>query len=106
MRCFSISVTLARTVAAMYADTRHAEPAPMTTRLRSNLAGRFQRAYTRRALTLSMIFFTASGKTPSSSNAPINEGDRISLGDLIAASCVPAFTYTTVPASMPSWLTQ
>ena len=43
MRCFSISVTLARTVAAMYAETRPADPAPITTRLRSNRAGRGQR---------------------------------------------------------------
>ena len=26
--------------------------------------------------------------------------------EVICANCVPAFTYTSVPASMPSWLTQ
>ena len=38
--CFSISVTLAFTAAAMYEVTRPAEPAPMTTTLRSYEAGR------------------------------------------------------------------
>src|SRR5688572_21122133 len=38
--CFSISVTLAFTAAAMYAVTRPALPPPITIRLRSNLPGR------------------------------------------------------------------
>ena len=106
MRCFSTSVTLARTAAAMYAETRPAEPPPMTIRLRSKRRGRGQRAYTRRALMASSAFFARSGKIPSSTKAPISAGERICRGVAIAASCVPAFTYTSVPASMPTWLTQ
>ncbi|MND09309.1 hypothetical protein D3C83_325250 [compost metagenome] len=41
---FSTSVTFALTAAAMYAETSPAEPAPITTRLRSNFAGFVQRA--------------------------------------------------------------
>jgi len=37
----SISVTLALTAAAMWAETRPPAPAPMTTRLRSNARGFF-----------------------------------------------------------------
>src|SRR5690242_11732453 len=37
--CFSISVTLAFTAAAMYAVTRPALPPPITIRLRSNVFG-------------------------------------------------------------------
>ena len=47
-----------------------------------------------------------NGKSPSSTNAPSRPGDRIPLSEVICASCVPAYTYTTVPASMPTWLTQ
>ena len=92
--CFSMSVTLAFTAAPIRAVTRPAEPAPMTTRLRSKRAGltAAQRAYTLRALTASTILLAISGKMPSSAKAPISPGDRMPDGDSIAASCVPAFT--------------
>jgi hypothetical protein len=56
--------------------------------LRSNAAGfaPVQRAYTRRAFTTSTIFLAMSGKTPSSTKAPISPGDRIPAGEEIAAS--------------------
>ena len=78
----------------------------MTTRLRSNFAGRGQPRYTRRRLTSSIAFLATSGNKPSSTNAPTTPSERMPRGDSMAASCVPAFTYTSVPASMPSWLTQ
>ena len=46
------------------------------------------------------------GKMPSSANEPKIAGEMMPLSELICASCVPAFTNTAVPASMPSWLTQ
>ena len=39
-------------------------------------------------------------------NEPIRAGDRMPPRLSMRASWVPAFTYTTVPANMPSWLTQ
>ena len=46
------------------------------------------------------------GNTPSSTNEPMSAGDAIDRSESIRASCVPAFTNTTVPANMPSMLTQ
>ena len=43
---------------------------------------------------------------PSSTNESSRPGERIPDNESIFASWVPAFTYTIVPASMPSWLTQ
>ncbi len=54
----------------------------------------------------SSAFFASSGNTPSSANEPSTAGDAMPASESIRPSCVPAFTYTSVPASMPSWLTQ
>ena len=43
---------------------------------------------------------------PSRTNEPMSAGDTSPASESIFAICVPAFTYTIVPASMPSWLTQ
>ena len=106
IRCFSTSVTLARTVAAIKAVTRPAEPAPMTTRLRSKRFGFVHLAYTLRARTASLSLRAASGNRPSSTSEPSTPGDTMPFSDVMFASCVPAFTYTSVAANMPSWLTQ
>ena len=45
------------------------------------------------------------GKMPSSTKLPISPGDRMPLKVSIWAICVPAFTNTMVPASMPIQLT-
>ena len=55
---------------------------------------------------MATIFFAMSGKIPSRVKEAISAGERIPAADSICAICVPAFTYTMVPASMPSWLTQ
>jgi hypothetical protein len=47
-----------------------------------------------------------SGNNPSSTKLASNPGETMPASESIFASCVPAFTYTSVPASMPSWLTQ
>ncbi len=78
----------------------------MTTMLRSNAAGFVHLAYTLRALSQSTIFLATSGKRPSSTNDPISPGDTSPASESICAICVPAFTYTIVPSSMPTWLTQ
>ena len=44
------------------------------------------------------------GKMPSSTNEPISPGDKMPRRESMRDNCVPAFTYTTVPASMPIWL--
>jgi len=92
MRSLSTSVTFAFTAAAMYAATRPAEPAPITTRLRSKRRGFFQRRYTRRARMDSTRRLAISGKKPSSMKAPISSGDRMPRGESMAPSRVPAFT--------------
>jgi hypothetical protein len=54
----------------------------------------------------STIFFAISGKMPSRAKDAISAGERMPRRLSMPASCVPAFTYTSVPASMPTWLTQ
>src|SRR5689334_3489444 len=98
----STSVTLAFTAAAMYAETNPAEPAPITTMLRSNFAGFGHFAYTLRARIPSTIFFTARGNTARIRNAVMRPGERTSLTDVTWASCVPAYTYANVPANIPT----
>ncbi len=46
------------------------------------------------------------GKMPSNANDPRIAGETMPFSEEICASCVPAFTNTAVPASMPNWLTQ
>ena len=53
-----------------------------------------------------MSFFAKRGNSPNKTNEKIIFGERIPLKDSIWASCVPAFTKTIVPASMPIWLTK
>ncbi len=80
----------------------------MTTRLRSKRLG-FRCAhfaYTLRACSQPTTPLAMSGKKPSSTKLPSRPRLKMSPTLLMLASCVPAFTYTTVPASMPSWLTQ
>src|SRR6185503_20359112 len=83
---FSISVTFAFTAAAMYAATRPAEPAPITTRLRSNFAGFGHFASRRRLLTDPTTYLATSGKMPISTREPISAGERIPEIDLRVAS--------------------
>ena len=106
MRCRSISVTFAFTVAAISAATRPPEPAPMTTRFVSKRFGFLNRRSTRRALNASSAFLAISGATPSSANDTHSVGDRMSPAEAMLPSSAPALTYTAVPNSMPSWLTQ
>ncbi|MCY1546793.1 hypothetical protein D9M68_828080 [compost metagenome] len=75
--------------------------------MRSNRAGftLAQRAYTLRFCSRPTIHFAINGNTPSSTNEPSSAGLRMPWSESICASCVPAFTYTSVPASMPIWLT-
>ena len=87
MRCFSTSVTFAFTAAAMYAVTSPAEPAPITTTLRSKRAGRGHFAYTLRALSASRTFFATMGKMPRITNAATRP-----IEILNCPSWVPAYT--------------
>ena len=59
--CFSTSVTLARTVAPISALTSPAEPAPMTTRFRSERAGRFQRVITSYSIHYTKLYELSAG---------------------------------------------
>ena len=106
MRPRSTRVTRAFTVAPMSAATSPPEPAPITTRLLSKRLGFSNRRSTRRDLTASRIFFAISGARPSSTNEIQSAGESTSPTDSIRPSSAPAFTYTTVPNSMPTWLTQ
>jgi len=47
-----------------------------------------------------------SGNTASRAKEVTSAGERMPLSDSIWSSWAPAFTYTAVPASMPTWLTQ
>ncbi len=89
---FSISVTLALTAAAIYDATRPADPAPMTTILRSKLSGFVKLRSTFCAFMNPTTFLAISGKRPTSANEMIKPGDKISPSDSIFPSCVPAFT--------------
>ena len=89
---FSTRATFALTAAAMYAATSPADPAPITTTLKSNFFGLGNFPSTLRDLTTSMIFFAISGKMPSNTNDVIKAGDKIPLSESILASWVPAFT--------------
>jgi len=92
MRSPSISVTFARTVAAMYALTRPAEPAPITTRFRSNRGGRGQRPWIRRAFTRVATRRASHGKTPSNASDPATAGETIPRTPPRLARRVPALT--------------
>jgi hypothetical protein len=102
MACCSISVTRALTAVAIYALTSPAAPAPITMRLLSKDFGFDQRDHTRRARSRSITRLVNKGNTPSAANDSSNPGEAISFNRSIAASWVPAFTYTSVPGSMPS----
>ena len=54
----------------------------------------------------SITLRATSGNTPNTISEPSTPGDTTPDSESMRASCVPAFTYTRVPASMPSWLTQ
>ena len=92
MRSPSTSVTFARTVAAMYEVTSPADPAPMTTRLRSKCLGRVQPAYTLRRRAQATAALATSGNTPSSTKLPSSAGESTSESFSMLPSCVPAFT--------------
>ena len=103
---FSINVTLALTVAAISAATKPPDPAPMTTRSRSNFLGRSKPLYTRWALSQPTIHLVNNGNRPSNTNEESNPIEKTSLGLLIREISVPALTYNMVPASIPTWDTK
>ena len=53
-----------------------------------------------------MIHLPSHGSSPSAANETSRPGEAMSRKFVIRASWVPAFTYTSVPSSMPIWLTQ
>ena len=69
---------------------------------RSKRRGRDQPAKALRARATSPSLRATSGNTPSSAKEISSDGDAMSDNDSTCASCVPAFTYTRVPGSMPT----
>jgi hypothetical protein len=96
----STIVTFAFTAAAMYAETRPAGPAPITTMLRRTEPGGPLR------VDLASLEGVEDPLGDEREDPRITKAAMSPAEILNCPSCVPAYTYAIVPASMPTWLTQ